>query len=206
MLEAESVMVVGAHPDDMELWVGGLVAHLAAKEADVVSVVVASRRKSNEPSLAETREREARQSAEILGIAEPIFLGNYEGSTEYAVLSGQLAGIITGYSPDVILTHFPIDPHFGHALTGMVAFGLYCSHRWEFDLYFFKTSESYSFLPTDTFVGDRAIKYKALAMFASAGFDKIPEADVCIVEEFVRAKKPWNPERIQTPPRVRRLD
>ena len=57
----QTVLAIGAHPDDLELAIGGTLARLARNGARVVMAVVSV------PADFETRRSEAARAAEILG-------------------------------------------------------------------------------------------------------------------------------------------
>src|SRR5688500_6272264 len=57
----QTVLAIGAHPDDLELAVGGTLARLARNGARVVMAIVSI------PSDFDTRHAEAKRAAEILG-------------------------------------------------------------------------------------------------------------------------------------------
>src|SRR5471030_1220986 len=59
--KGRKALVVGAHPDDIELGAGGTVARLASEGADVTMVVVCT------PNNLEARNAESKKAAEILG-------------------------------------------------------------------------------------------------------------------------------------------
>jgi len=59
--ENQTVLAIGAHPDDLELAVGGTLARLARNGARVVMAIVSI------PTEFERRREEARRAAEILG-------------------------------------------------------------------------------------------------------------------------------------------
>ncbi len=86
--ELQRAMVIFAHPDDAEFGSAGTVARLSADGKDVTYVVVTDGSKgSADPNitaqmLIETREREQRAAAEVLGVKRVEFLGFPDGMLE----------------------------------------------------------------------------------------------------------------------------
>jgi LmbE family N-acetylglucosaminyl deacetylase len=106
-----TVLAIGAHPDDLELAVGGTLARLARSGARVVMAVVSI------PADFETRRDEAQRAAEILG-CELRFLveerckriddiKNYE-------LVGMLDRLVRSLEPAAVLTHSASEFHGDH--------------------------------------------------------------------------------------------
>lgn len=103
-------LVFGPHPDDAELFVGGTMAKWAAQGTEVVLVVVTNGAAgSNDPAvdrsdLIETRQREQRAAAQVLGIADVVFLGYEDGSVEDShELRRDLIREIRRHQPDVVV-------------------------------------------------------------------------------------------------------
>ena len=106
-----TVLAIGAHPDDLELAVGGTLARLARSGARVVMAVVSI------PADFETRRAEAQRAAGILG-CELCFLldagckriddiKNYE-------LVGMLDRLVRSLEPAAVLTHGASEFHGDH--------------------------------------------------------------------------------------------
>jgi len=113
-MDFRRALVVFAHPDDAEFLCGGTIARWVS-EGTEVSYVCATDGSAgwNGPDLgraeiAEIREREMRQAAEILGVAEVAFLGFEDGSLQPDLL---LRKAITREArrsrPDVMVTFDP---------------------------------------------------------------------------------------------------
>jgi len=84
----ERVMVIVAHPDDAESWVGGTVAKLA-REGKTVSYVIVTNgdkgsadRSASPEALARIRAEEQREAAAVLGVRHVEFLGYPDGDVE----------------------------------------------------------------------------------------------------------------------------
>lgn len=73
-----SVLVVGPHPDDIELFCGGTVARLVASGA-TVTLVDLTRGERASRGTPELRAEEAARAAEVLGVADRINLGLPDG-------------------------------------------------------------------------------------------------------------------------------
>lgn len=116
-----SVLVIAAHPDDMEFTCGGTVAKWADARAAARLVVVTSGDKGTKDRslsphrLAELREQEQSEAGQKLGIAETVFLRHRDGELQPDMaLRNQLAALVRGFEPDVILTHDPWRPYQIH--------------------------------------------------------------------------------------------
>jgi LmbE family N-acetylglucosaminyl deacetylase len=102
------VLVFGAHPDDMEVGMGGTIAK-HVNFGDSVTMVVGT-----VPSMNDTRREEARRGAEILG-GELRFLDIESGEFEYnRLLVGMIDAILREVRPDIIYTQWDQDSHQDH--------------------------------------------------------------------------------------------
>lgn len=108
-----TVLAVGAHPDDLELGIGGTLARLSRAGARVVMVVVSI------PSDLRSRRSEALQAAKILG-CEIRFLTPNKCSRVEDLKTHQLVGMIDGLvrelKPAAMFTHCLANLHLDHKL------------------------------------------------------------------------------------------
>jgi LmbE family N-acetylglucosaminyl deacetylase len=115
--DARRVLAIAAHPDDIESWCAGTLALLHDAGAAVGLVLVtAGECGSDDPAatrgaVAARREAEAREAAQLLGIAEMTVLGYPDGGVENsAALRGDLVAAIRRFRPEVVFTHDPEHP------------------------------------------------------------------------------------------------
>lgn len=120
--EYTRVMVVVAHPDDMEFSSGGTVARLVKEGKSVVLVQVTSgnkgtdRRDITSDELAATRESEEREAAGRLGVSEIVFFGIGDGEVMPDLeLKEKIVRQIRLHRPDIIITHDPFRPYALHS-------------------------------------------------------------------------------------------
>lgn len=111
--KGRTVLAIGAHPDDLELGVGGTLALLARAGARVIMSVVSV------PNHYEARTAEARRSAELLN-AEVSFLFpdqccRVEDLKTYQLVD-KIDALVEEYQPAAILTHGLTDFHRDHVL------------------------------------------------------------------------------------------
>ncbi len=108
-----TVLAVGAHPDDLELGIGGTLARLSRAGARVVMVVVSI------PSDLRSRRSEALRAAKILG-CELRFLTPNKCSRVEDLKTHQLVGMIDGLvrelKPAAMFTHCLANLHLDHKL------------------------------------------------------------------------------------------
>lgn len=107
------VLALGAHPDDLEIGAGGLLARLAAEGAKVTMAVVTV------PNAFEIRRAEARAAARVLG-ADPVFLfddgpGRVEDAPMHELVR-RLDQLVGDLRPSLVLTHSDKDLHWDHGL------------------------------------------------------------------------------------------
>jgi LmbE family N-acetylglucosaminyl deacetylase len=106
-----TVLAIGAHPDDLELGVGGTLARMARGGAHVVMAVVSV------PSDYEVRVAEARRAAQILGCELRILMDGQDRRIE-DIKHYQLVALIDAQvrelCPAAVITHSASEVHRDH--------------------------------------------------------------------------------------------
>jgi LmbE family N-acetylglucosaminyl deacetylase len=106
-----TVLAIGAHPDDLELGVGGTLARLVQAGAHVVMAVVSV------PSDYAVRSAEARRAAEILGCELRILMDGGSRRIEdvkHYQLVGMLDEQVRELAPAAVITHSASEVHRDH--------------------------------------------------------------------------------------------
>jgi LmbE family N-acetylglucosaminyl deacetylase len=103
------VLVFGAHPDDLEVGMGGTIAKHTKMMGDEVHMVVAT-----VPSLRERRIDEAHRGAELLGAKLTVLDVQPDEMQPNRQLIRQVDTLLTEYSPDLLYTHWDQDSHQDH--------------------------------------------------------------------------------------------
>ncbi len=113
------VLVVGPHPDDQELGMGGTIMRLAQEGHDVLLLDVTD----GEPTPHgdhETRKKEAAAALEILragatGTVDRWLLGLPNREVEHTIENRhKIAGVIRAWRAQVVFTTYPVDAHPDH--------------------------------------------------------------------------------------------
>ena len=111
------ILALGAHPDDIEIFMFGTLAAYAAQGAELTIAVAtdgAKGGKSDPAVLARVRREEATAAAALLGAA-PRFLDLPDGElVADAALIGVLKTLIRETGPELVITHAPNDYHADH--------------------------------------------------------------------------------------------
>lgn len=111
--EPRRVLVISAHPDDLELACGGTVAKLVDGGAQVRALVMS---RGSEGGRADVRENEARAGATFLGLAS--LAVHHFTDTNLAAHAKDMVQVIEqellSFVPHLILTHSAHDQHQDH--------------------------------------------------------------------------------------------
>jgi LmbE family N-acetylglucosaminyl deacetylase len=109
----KTVLAVGAHPDDLELGVGGTLARLSGAGARVVMAILSI------PNNLRARREEAKRAAAILGCEVKLLTPNRCSRVE-DMKTHQLVGLIDGLvkqlEPAAMFTHSLANLHADHKL------------------------------------------------------------------------------------------
>jgi len=107
------VLAFGAHPDDLEVGAGGLIARLVGDRAAVTMVV------TSVPNKFDIRLAEARAGAARLGAQLVFGVGDREarvGEIAMHVLVARFDALVAEHAPDLVIAHGPSDLHYEHLL------------------------------------------------------------------------------------------
>ncbi|RWG49718.1 MAG: PIG-L family deacetylase [Mesorhizobium sp.] len=111
------ILALGAHPDDIEIFMFGTLAAYAALGAELTFAIAtdgAKGGKGDPAALVKARREEATESATLLGVT-PRFLGFPDGAlVADAALIDTLKALIGEVQPDLAITHAPNDYHGDH--------------------------------------------------------------------------------------------
>lgn len=106
------LLVISAHPDDMELMAGGVIARAISQNADVYSIVISD---GSENGNALIRKNELMRASKILGIKEVRLCGVKDGNVPHNIdMVKMVENYINEVNPSVIITHTDKDTHQDH--------------------------------------------------------------------------------------------
>ena len=115
-----SIVVVGPHPDDQELGMGGAIARLA-RQGHTVHLIDMTNGEPTPFGSVETRAREAAEAAQVLGVKRTL-LGLKNREVVHDIPSRhKLAAMYRVHRPNVIFVPFPIDAHPDHVAVTRIA-------------------------------------------------------------------------------------
>lgn len=125
------ILAIGAHPDDIELFCGGVLIRMV-REGNEVRCVVCTNGESQGEDKSKERLKEQEEAWKFIGVKKGYLLGLKDGSlTHGAELVTKLDEVITEYKPDIVFSHSEVDPHQDHVA---VAKSVRSSNRtWEFN-------------------------------------------------------------------------
>lgn len=124
---SQQILIVSAHPDDMEIGMGGTAAKLAESKAIISSAVVTNGGRASNPfgwteqRMAEVRRKEALHAAHVLGVKEVLFFDEPDAAEEInaPLVKQKLTELIARLRPAEVYTlHEELDRHPAHQLVG----------------------------------------------------------------------------------------
>ena len=115
-----SILVIGPHPDDEELGMGGTIIRLAS-QGHRVHVVDMTNGEPTPFGSVEMRAREAAAAAKVMGV-ERTLLGLKNREVVHDLASRhKLAAVIRVHRPDWMFVPYPIDAHPDHVAVSKIA-------------------------------------------------------------------------------------
>ena len=121
------IIIVNAHPDDMEIGMGGTVVKLTESLAVITSVVITNGGRASNPfgwteqHMAEVRRAEALQAARVLGVSEVVFCDQPDVDQEIdtRAVKQKLVELLVQLQPAEVYTlDEEADRHPAHRLAG----------------------------------------------------------------------------------------
>lgn len=116
-----NILVITAHPDDLEFGCGGTIAKRAREGCNItLALSTCGGRGSRDQKISLKdlklkREREQKEAAKILGFKQTISLDFPDGELEpNLALRESLTRVIRKYQPDIVYTHDPTSFYFKH--------------------------------------------------------------------------------------------
>lgn len=142
----QSVLAVGAHPDDIELGCGGALAkHVAA--GDRVTMLVVTRGEEG-PGDSQERVREQLRAVEVLGVHELLWgqgFGDCRVSLQEFELVHLIEDAIEKSSATIVYTHTANDSHQDHRVVSRCTLG---AARWVSSIMTYGGPSAIGFNPT----------------------------------------------------------
>lgn len=115
-----SIVVVGPHPDDQELGMGGAIARLA-RQGHMVHLIDMTNGEPTPFGSVEIRARESAAAAKVLGVGRTL-LGLKNREVIHSIESRHaLAALYRVHRPNVVFVPFPIDAHPDHVAVTRIA-------------------------------------------------------------------------------------
>jgi bacillithiol biosynthesis deacetylase BshB1 len=119
-IKMASILVIGPHPDDQELGMGGTIAKLVAQKHQVHLIDMTNGEPTPHGSI-EIRAKESAEAAKILGTSRTI-LGLPNREVVHNLESRhKLAALIRIHKPNILFVPYPTDAHPDHVAVTKIA-------------------------------------------------------------------------------------
>ncbi len=118
-----NVVAFGAHPDDIEIGMGGTVARHAGAGDRVVMVVATI------PNKRDIRRREAERAAGVLGAELLVLDVRPEDLVHSRAMVQKFDAVLDAIGPDIVYTHWNSDSHQDHNAVSMATLGATRANR-----------------------------------------------------------------------------
>ena len=115
-MQSKSILVFGAHPDDLEIGMGGTIAKLSAMGYEV-QPIIATLPNFVKSDTKEGRKTESILSAKVMGCKPPVFLDlSPDEMTFGRKFISLIDSLVTKYKPDSVFTQWYGDSHQDHQI------------------------------------------------------------------------------------------
>lgn len=181
-MESKSILVFGAHPDDLEIGMGGTIAKLSAMGYEV-QPIIATLPNFVKSDTKEGRKTESMLSTKVMGCKPPVFL---DLSPDEMIFGRKLISLIdslvTKYKPDSVFTQWYGDSHQDHQI---LTKSLLSACRDQDNLFMYETT-----IPGG--ITENSFRPQ-LFVDISATVDTKKNALECFESQFVRCGEIWIP-------------
>lgn len=181
-MESKSILVFGAHPDDLEIGMGGTIAKLSAMGYEV-QPIIATLPNFVQSDTKEGRKTESMLSAKVMGCRPPVFL---DLSPEEMIFGRKFISLIdslvTKYKPDSVFTQWYGDSHQDHQI---LTKGVISACRDQDNLFMYETT-----IPGG--ITENSFRPQ-LFVDISETLDTKKNALECFESQFVRCGEIWIP-------------
>lgn len=111
------ILAFGAHPDDIEIGVGGTLAKYSEEGHDVTGIIVTL------PQKKKVRKKESEFAAKILGINIKLLDISFDDLFFSREIVRRIDDVLSKHEPDIIFTHWNGDSHQDHNVltSGVIA-------------------------------------------------------------------------------------
>ena len=129
-----TVLAIGAHPDDICFMAGGTLFQFYEEGADIYFLITTNGQRgslipnTDPQDIIKTREKEARAAAEVIGVKDVFILGYEDGfldRTPHLELREKYIYHIRKLKPNIVMTFDPwnpYEPHSDHRKTALAAY------------------------------------------------------------------------------------
>jgi len=115
-MESKSILVFGAHPDDLEIGMGGTISKLSSMGYEV-QPIIATLPNFIKSDTKEGRKTESILSAKVMGCKCPLFLDLFPEDIVFGrKLVTLIDSLITKYKPNSVFTQWYGDSHQDHQI------------------------------------------------------------------------------------------
>jgi bacillithiol biosynthesis deacetylase BshB1 len=118
--EMASILIIGPHPDDQELGMGGAIIRLAA-QGHRVHIIDMTNGEPTPFGSVETRARESAAAAEVMGVKRTLLGLTNREVTHNLDSRHKLAALVRVHRPDWMFIPYPIDAHPDHVAVTKIA-------------------------------------------------------------------------------------
>jgi bacillithiol biosynthesis deacetylase BshB1 len=115
-----SILIIGPHPDDQELGMGGTIARLA-QQGHAVHLIDMTNGEPTPHGSVETRLGEAASAAEALNVQRTLLGLKNREVTHNLESRHKLAALIRVHKPNILFVPYPIDAHPDHVAVTRIA-------------------------------------------------------------------------------------
>lgn len=181
-MQSKSILVFGAHPDDLEIGMGGTIAKLSAMGYEV-QPIIATLPNFVKSDTKEGRKTESMLSAKVMGCKAPVFL---DLSPDEMIFGRKfitlIDSLVTKYKPDSVFTQWYGDSHQDHQI---LTKGVISACRDQDNLFMYETT-----IPGG--ITENSFRPQ-LFVDISETLDTKKSALECFESQFVRCGEIWIP-------------